>query len=83
MVGEIVRERLLYEWDFVATLADMDLLLLGLWNTIQVFFLALVFGVPLGLGLALGRMSRILVLSQLCSFIIEFFRTTPPLVQLF
>jgi polar amino acid transport system permease protein len=28
-------------------------------------------------------MSRILVLSQLCSFIIEFFRTTPPLVQLF
>ena len=45
--------------------------------------MALVFGVPLGLGLALGRMSRILVLSQLCSFIIEFFRTTPPLVQLF
>ena len=83
MVVEIVRERLLYEWDFVATLADMDLLLLGLWNTIQVFFLALVFGVPLGLGLALGRMSRILLLSQLCSFIIEFFRTTPPLVQLF
>ena len=83
MVGEIVRERLLYEWDFVATLADMDLLLLGLWNTIQVFFLALVLSVPLGLGLALGRMSRILVLSQLCSFIIEFFRTTPPLVQLF
>ena len=83
MMVEIVRERLLYEWDFVATLADMDLLLLGLWNTIQVFFLALVFGVPLGLGLALGRMSRILVLSQLCSFIIEFFRTTPPLVQLF
>ena len=72
MVVAIVRERLLYEWDFVATLADMDLLLLGLWNTIQVFFLALVFGVPLGLGLALGRMSRILVLSQLCSFIIEF-----------
>ena len=53
MVEEIVRERLLYEWDFVATLADMDLLLLGLWNTIQVFFLALVFGVPLGLGLAI------------------------------
>ena len=73
----------MYQWDFAATLADMDLLLLGLWNTIQVFFLALAFGIPLGLGLALGRMSRILVLSQLCSFIIEFFRTTPPLVQLF
>ena len=53
----------MHEWDFLATLADMDLLLLGLWNTIKVFVLALFFGVPLGLGLALGRMSRIPVLS--------------------
>ena len=68
---------------YIATLADMDLLLLGLWNTVKVFVLALFFGAPLGLGLALGRMSRMPVLSQSCSFIIEFFRTTPPLVQLF
>ncbi len=73
----------MYDWDFAATFADMDLLMLGLWNTLQVFVLALAFGVPLGLGLALGRMSRIPGLTQLCSFIIEFFRTTPPLVQLF
>jgi polar amino acid transport system permease protein len=72
-----------HEWDFAATLTDMDLLMLGLWNTLQVFVLALMFGIPLGLGLALGRMSRIPVLSQLCTLIIEFFRTTPPLVQLF
>ena len=79
----IVAEDIMYGWDFAATLADMDLLLLGLWNTIQVFVLALAFGIPLGLGLALGRMSQIPVLCQLCYFIIEFFRTTPPLVQLF
>lgn len=73
----------MHEWNFAATLTDMDLLMLGLWNTLQVFVLALIFGIPLGLGLALGRMSRIPVLSQLCTLIIEFFRTTPPLVQLF
>ena len=73
----------MHTWDFLAALADMDLLLLGLWNTIKVFIFALAFGIPLGFGLALGRMSRIPVLSQICSLIIEFFRTTPPLVQLF
>lgn len=73
----------MHTWDFLATLADMDLLLLGLWNTIKVFIFALAFGIPLGFGLAVGRMSRIPVLSQICSLIIEFFRTTPPLVQLF
>ncbi len=70
-------------WDIGAVLTDMDMLLLGLWNTLKVFCLAILFGVPLGLTLALGRMARIPVLSQICSFIIEFFRTTPPLVQLF
>ena len=73
----------MHTWDFLATLADMDLLLLGLWNTIKVFIFALAFGIPLGFGLALGRMSRIPVLSQICSLIIEVCRTTPPLVHLF
>lgn len=73
----------MHVWDFYATLSDIDFLMIGLWNTLQVFALALFFGIPLGLLLALGRMSKILILSQICSFIIEFFRTTPPLVQLF
>ena len=72
----------MHEWDFMATLADIDLLMLGLWNTLQVCAFALALGVPLGLALALGRMSKIPVLSQLCLLVIEFFRTTPPLVQL-
>lgn len=71
------------EWNFAAVLADFDLLVLGLLNTLKVTGLALLFGIPLGLALALSRLSTIRPLSALASFIIEFFRTTPPLVQLF
>ena len=61
----------------------MDLLLLGLVNTLKVTGLALSFGIPLGLILALSRLTQFKPLSMLAAFIIEFFRTTPPLVQLF
>ncbi|RMF36297.1 MAG: amino acid ABC transporter permease [Alphaproteobacteria bacterium] len=71
------------EWNFLAVLADFDLLLLGLVNTLKVTGLALVFGIPLGLFLALMRLSRLRPVSAVSGFIIEFFRTTPPLVQLF
>ena len=71
------------EWNFQAVLSDGDLLLLGLLNTLKVTGLALLFGVPLGLSLALLRLSGIRPLSGPAAFVIEFFRTTPPLVQLF
>ena len=73
----------MHEWDFIAVLRDMDLLLLGLINTLKVTGLALLFGIPLGLVLALSRLTHFKPLSMLAAFIIEFFRTTPPLVQLF
>ncbi len=71
------------EWNFLAVLRDFDLLMLGLVNTLKVTGLALFFGVPLGLVIALLRLSPYRVLSGSAGFIIEFFRTTPPLVQLF
>lgn len=71
------------EWNFLAVLADYDLLLLGLLNTLKVTGMALVFGVPLGLTLALFRLSTFRPLSAVAAFIVEFFRATPPLVQLF
>ena len=40
---------MIYEWDFWVVLSDFDLLLLGLFNTLKITGLALVFGVPLGL----------------------------------
>lgn len=73
----------LHEWDFIAVFRHMDLLLLGLVNTLKVTGLALSFGIPLGLMLALARLTQFKPLSMLAAFIIEFFRTTPPLVQLF
>lgn len=71
------------EWNFWAVLADVDLLLLGLLNTLKITAFALLFGVPLGLCLAVLRLSVVRVVSAVAAFIIEFFRTTPPLVQLF
>lgn len=71
------------EWNFWAVMSDFDLLLLGLVNTLKVTALALIFGVPLGLCLAVLRLSVLRPVSAVAAFIIEFFRTTPPLVQLF
>ena len=72
-----------YEWDFGIVLRHSDLLLLGLVNTLKVTVLALLFGIPLGLGLALARLSANLAVRAPAGLVIEFFRATPPLVQLF
>lgn len=71
------------EWNFLAVLRDFDLLMLGLVNTLKITGLALLFGIPIGLGLAMARLSTMRLLSGVAAFIVEFFRTTPPLVQLF
>ena len=71
------------EWNFLAVFTDFNLLLVGLLNTLKVTGMALLFGVPLGLTLALFRLSTFRPLSAIAAFIVEFFRATPPLVQLF
>jgi len=73
----------MYQWDFTPVLANSGMLAAGLVNTLKVTGTALALGVPLGLGLALLRLSRWRALSLSAGFIVEFFRTTPPLVQLF
>lgn len=73
----------MYQWDFAAVLANSGMLAAGLVNTLKLTATALAFGVPLGLGLALLRLSRFRLLSLPAGFVVEFFRTTPPLVQLF
>jgi polar amino acid transport system permease protein len=72
-----------YQWDFTPVLADWDLLAAGLLNTLKVTAVALVFGLALGLTLALLRLSPRRLLSWPAGLVIEVFRTTPPLVQLF
>lgn len=73
----------MYQWDFAPVLANSGMLAAGLVNTLKLTATALAFGVPLGLGLALLRLSRFRLLSLPAGFVVEFFRTTPPLVQLF
>ena len=73
----------MYRWDFSPVVANADLLAAGLLNTLKVTGTALVFGVALGLVLALLRLSRRRLASWPAGFVIEVFRTTPPLVQLF
>ena len=73
----------MHHWDFGPVWAHADLLALGLLNTLKVTATALLFGVPLGLVLALMRLARRRWLAWPAGLVIEVFRTTPPLVQLF
>ena len=72
-----------YQWDFAPVFANADLLAQGLVNTLKVTGASLGCGLVLGLGLALMRLSRQRLVSWPAGFVIEVFRTTPPLVQLF
>jgi len=72
-----------YQWDFAPVAANWPLLAQGLLNTLKVTGVALVVGLALGLLFALMRLSRHRGLSWPAGFVIEVFRTTPPLVQLF
>jgi polar amino acid transport system permease protein len=73
----------MHDWNFAPVWANADLLALGLLNTLKVTGAALGFGVPLGLLLALMRLSPARLLRWPAGAVIEVFRTTPPLVQLF
>ena len=72
-----------YRWDFTPVLASWPLLAEGLVNTLRVTGVALACGLALGLLLALMRLSRHRLAAWPAGFVIEVFRTTPPLVQLF
>lgn len=72
-----------YKWDFTPVMANAPLLAEGLVNTLKVTGTALSCGLVLGLGLALMRLSPRRWLAWPAGFVIEVFRTTPPLVQLF
>ena len=72
-----------YQWDFTPVLANAPLLAQGLVNTLKITGASLGCGLVLGLVFALMRLSPRPWLSMPAGFIIEVFRTTPPLVQLF
>ncbi len=73
----------MYEWNYDVIFRNWNLLAAGLLNTLTITGISLVFGVALGLVLALARLSRFPILSWPATGIVDFFRITPPLVQLF
>lgn len=72
-----------YQWDFSVVWRNSHLLLWGLLGTLKVTAAALAVGLPLGLAVALLRLSRARAVSLPAGVFVEFFRSTPPLVQLF
>ncbi|WP_299482690.1 amino acid ABC transporter permease [uncultured Roseibium sp.] len=73
----------MYEWDFSPVLAEGGFLLVGFRNTLILTATALSGGLVVGLLLAFARLSHRRWLTVPAGIVIEVFRTTPPLVQLF
>ena len=73
----------MYEWKFAPVLANGDLLLAGFRNTLVLTATSLAGGLVVGLLLAFARLSHRRWLSAPAGMVIEVFRITPPLVQLF
>ena len=71
-----------YYLDFGLVLDNMDSLLRAVLVTISLAFLAEFFGIVLGLGLALLKISRSRLLSAPAQLYIDVFRGTPLLVQI-
>ena len=71
-----------WDWNVLFTHDAAYLLGVGLRYTLLVGLLSLVFGSILGLVVAMLRLWRKPVISQLAYIYTDFFRTTPPLVQL-
>ncbi len=59
------------------------LLLEGMGTTLQIFFLTLLFSLPLGLLVAFGRMSKAKIIRTIVSIYILIMRGTPLMLQIF
>ncbi len=64
-------------------LGYMPLLMDGLWITLEIFALTLIFSLPLGLPIALGEECKFKPLAYLCRIYVWIFRGTPLMLQLF
>lgn len=71
-----------YGWEYVAQYLFADSIIRGVWLTILLTIVAMLFGLALGLVVALARLSPNPILSWSASVFSWFFRAVPPLVQL-
>ena len=70
-------------WDFESVVPYLHLLVHGALLTVLLTAVVLAIGLTLGVPLALARLGRITPVRVLAHVYIEFFRTTPPLIQIF
>jgi polar amino acid transport system permease protein len=54
----------------------------GMWESIKIFFLTLIFALPLGLIVCAGRMAKNKIVRGIISFLISVLRGTPLMLQL-
>jgi len=71
-----------YQWRFDVVLDNLPYLLEGVKMTILVTAAAMILGIIGGLIIALLRLSKFRVLKLIGGWFVDFFRSTPPLVQL-
>ncbi len=70
-------------FDFGAVVTSIPKLLAFLPVTLQITVLSMIFGVLFGLGLAIIKMNKVPVLSQIAAVFVSFIRGTPLIVQLY
>lgn len=64
-------------------IASVPILLVGSLRTLELTIISVFFGMILGLFLALGRLSKNVIIDKICWFYIWLFRGTPLLMQIF
>jgi polar amino acid transport system permease protein len=67
---------------FDAIVGDIPYLLLGIPLTLAITLVAYVVGILIALPIAIARSAAVPVLSRIVQTIVEFFRTTPPLMHI-
>ncbi|HEX3725468.1 MAG TPA: ABC transporter permease subunit, partial [Pirellulales bacterium] len=67
---------------FDTIVGDIPYLLMGIPLTLGLTFVAFGAGIAIGLPIAMIRNARIPVLGVIVRFVVDFFRTTPPLMHI-
>jgi His/Glu/Gln/Arg/opine family amino acid ABC transporter permease subunit len=72
-----------YQFDFSIIIKYLPLFLKGVFLTVEVSFLAILIGLPVGILAAVARTSRFKILNLIGAVYVEVFRNTPLLIQIF
>jgi polar amino acid transport system permease protein len=72
-----------YQFDFSIIIKYLPLFLKGVFLTVEVSFLAILIGLPVGILAAVARTSRLKILNLIGAVYVEVFRNTPLLIQIF